>query len=933
MTDREQRLVQAVDRWLAAVEAGAPLSRAELLEEYADVRTELEDCLGSLDFIHRAAREPTAPDADSACEERFDAEPTSDPLQDTVLGDYRLKQQIGRGGMGVVYEAEQLTLQRRVAVKVLPFAAALDERRLQRFRHEAMSAAALHHPHIVPVFLVGHEKGTHFYVMPLITGQSLAHWLAGAMQEAVHRNAVAAGNAADSGRVPGKDDDQTASTADRPGFTLPDGDGRLQQLARLFAPVADALEHAHEAGIVHRDVKPSNLLLDGSGKLWLTDFGLALRADSQGLTVTGDIVGTLRYMSPEQVFGNRATVDHRSDVYSLGLSLYELIARRPAFPATSRAALIQQISQATPQSLRSSRDQVPADLCTIVEKAIARDPDDRYQTAAALAEDLRRFATGRQVTARRPTLRRRLTVWARRHHTAVTAAVVVGLLSFAGLVAGNIALAAEQQRTQTALTESQELLQEYHTTLREISGVLNRNQLYGEPAYATMIKDFADVLGTRSRILQQLAQDHPQVRESLMQHLRSVAVASWHAGDRSTARALFQQVRWLAERSVAFHRTQTRQDSSVDTLCGLLSALECLGNAERYARFDDADGQRRYEEGIELASTALQSATSPSPPPDPESRLLYWLGFLQAEKIRLYGSGADKAEATAVGDRALAGEREAADNLRRSLERAPSAVTRRRLAVVLDRIHQRASHGGQLATALEAAEEVVRLRADNCAEAFLPADVNDYCEALGRLVSTALRSRDSRRAADVNDELLRTARRGLREFGTRELREHYARACSHRLRDIGMGQRTMEDPSRLLREARRLFYRHDHQRQLMDLAVISTMVVSRLLPDESHSEAARRQAYQEMALTVRLSDDLRDDGQAARQDGEQMLQQMQTHNEQLRTLLKLDTETPTNTPADTSAGPSADTPADPSADTSADGSAGSAEPEADIVKE
>lgn len=875
MSDPQQRLMQAVDRYLESVEAGQPIPPERLLTEYADIREELSDCLSSLAFIHRAAAESSTASSAEVSEEQF-ATATEDPLLQTVLGDYRLKKRIGRGGMGVVYEAEQVTLQRRVAVKVLPFAAALDDRRLQRFRHEAMSAAALHHPHIVPVFLVGHENATHFYVMQLIDGQSLAELMARQQQQQGElESQESQQTAAPDGSDPGGADPHTVAphgdtSLGHAAFTHDDGTAdRFRQLARLFAPVADALEHAHETGIVHRDVKPSNLLLDHAGKLWLTDFGLALRADGQSLTMTGDVVGTLKYMSPEQILGNRSTVDHRSDVYSLGLSLYELLAARPAFPATRRAALVQQISYATPQPLRTVNRSVPGDLCTIVEQAIAREPQDRYQTAAAFAEDLRRFAAGTQVAARRPTLKRRLALWAQRHHKAVTVSVVTVLLMLAGLTVGNIALAAEQRRTQTALADSRELLQEYQTTLRDVSSAINRHQLYDQPVYAAMIGDFAEALSTHSRILQQLAQNNAEVRKSLLDHLRSVAVASWKSGDQPTARRLYQQVRWLAERSVLHSRKRLDQNATRTTVNGWLAAMAKLGNAERYAEFDDTDGRERFDQAIAYARKRI--------PADPDSASLrYWLGFLQAERVRLYALEPQER---------LAGFQSAADNLRRSEELNASAVTRRRLARVLKQIHDPQFRRENYETALAAVEEEVRLLADNCAQDFAIGDVQMYCDALRRLVATALRCRLSQRAADVNDELLRTARRGYEQFGTEDMRQHLARACTHRLRDIGMGHRTMDDPSILMREARRLFHRAQDRQQLVDLTVISAMVVSRLLPDDAVPVSVRRQAFFDLQQTARLADDFRPDTAVSFDDGAGMLQQMLDHNDDLKQLL------------------------------------------------
>jgi serine/threonine protein kinase len=207
------------------------------------------------------------------------------------LGDYRVLREIGRGGMGVVYEAIQVSLNRRVALKVLPFAAALDPHQLRRFQIEAQAAAQLHHTSIVPVFSVGCERGVHFYAMQFIEGRTVAALI----QERREASRPADGSA--------------RPAADRE---------YIRSVARLGIQAAEALDHAHRQGIIHRDIKPANLLVDDRGGLWVTDFGLARFVNEAGMTVTGDIVGTLRYMSPEQALSSRLVLDHRTDIYSLG---------------------------------------------------------------------------------------------------------------------------------------------------------------------------------------------------------------------------------------------------------------------------------------------------------------------------------------------------------------------------------------------------------------------------------------------------------------------------------------------------------------------------------------------------------------------------------------------------------------------------------------
>jgi serine/threonine protein kinase len=258
---------------------------------------------------------------------------TEDGLAGT-LGDFRIVREVGRGGMGVVYEAEQVSLGRRVALKVLPFAATLDPKQLQRFKNEAQAAACLQHPHIVPVYFVGCDRGVHYYAMQFIGGRPLAAVIHELRQRSGPDRAVPPpgdGPAPAGARAPGGEPTApyamlpaprrvpAAETATLAGLTTdgPAGSAAFfRGVARLGEQAAQALQHAHDMGVVHRDVKPGNLLLDECGNLWVTDFGLARVKTEASLTVTGDLVGTLRYMSPEQALAKRVVVDHRTDVYS-----------------------------------------------------------------------------------------------------------------------------------------------------------------------------------------------------------------------------------------------------------------------------------------------------------------------------------------------------------------------------------------------------------------------------------------------------------------------------------------------------------------------------------------------------------------------------------------------------------------------------------------
>jgi serine/threonine protein kinase/WD40 repeat protein/tetratricopeptide (TPR) repeat protein len=362
--------------------------------------------------------------------------PNGAPLE--RVGDYRLLREIGRGGMGVVYEAEQVSLGRHVALKVLTGQARLDARHLARFEREAKAAARLHHTNIVPVYGVGSDASLHYYVMQYIAGMGLDAVLAEMRRldpKGTHEPGTVALTVEEVARS------LSADKAESSSVTLPGQTSALSNrsetgrpywhsVAHVGVQVAEALHYAHQHGILHRDVKPSNLLLDGQGTVWVTDFGLAKANDSADLTHTGDIVGTLRYMAPERFNGQG---DVRSDVYSLGLTLYELLALRPAFNSPDRNQLIREVMDAEPQRLRQLVRGLPRDLETIVHKAIARDPNDRYASSQEMAADLRRFVEDRPIQARRISSLERFGRWCRRNP------VVAGLGG--GVIAALVAVA------------------------------------------------------------------------------------------------------------------------------------------------------------------------------------------------------------------------------------------------------------------------------------------------------------------------------------------------------------------------------------------------------------------------------------------------------------------------------------------------------------
>jgi serine/threonine protein kinase len=444
----------------------------------------------------------------------------------TQWGDYRVLREVGRGGMGVVYEAEQLSLGRRVALKVLPGQLVRDLSQRRRFEREARATAKLHHTNIVPVFGVGEHEGTAYYVMQFIQGLGLNEVLvelkrmrlatkpatarvpvdefpasnrdvsaadvarslmtgqfataqgddpevgeptlpATVAYEPVAdssspRTATPGCNGAPSGPLSLSTSSASMLSPDRSGG----GRGKVRRLtywqgvARIGLQVADALSYAHQQGVLHRDIKPSNLLLDTHGTVWVTDFGLAKANDQQNLTHTGDILGTLRYMPPEAYDGKS---DARSDVYSLGLTLYELLAFRPAFDEKDRARLVKQLTDEGPPGLRKVNPEVPRDLETIVQKAIERDPSHRYGSSTELAADLQRFLDDEPIRARQVRPTERVARWCRRNPALATAC----FLAFLGLISAVIILALSNARIRRETVQKEVALRERGEALEQ----------------------------------------------------------------------------------------------------------------------------------------------------------------------------------------------------------------------------------------------------------------------------------------------------------------------------------------------------------------------------------------------------------------------------------------------------------------------------------
>ena len=398
------------------------------------------------------------------------------------LGDFQVLREIGRGGMGTVYEAQQTSLGRRVALKILADQLVRSPKSLERFRREAKIAAGLQHTNIVPVFGFGSDESVHFYVMQYIHGRGMdevldalqgkaslgvakrysANSLATALTTGNYR-AMDLSRPAESGS--GEIDKTEAGGPDGSNLTAalietaaqnggstvrPQTDlNYYQRIAHLGSQVADALALAHSRGVLHRDIKPSNLLFDVFGDIWVTDFGLAKIEGEDDLTSTGDVLGTLRYLAPESF---RGQFDARSDIYSLGLTLYELIGRQKAFDGSDRGALVQQISQEGPVRLSRRASDVPKDLEIVVHKAIQIERSDRYASANELAEDLRRVARNEPVLARQVSALERLSRWSRRNRALSVLITSVALLLVSGIV-GSVAVSARLSQLAAARKE------------------------------------------------------------------------------------------------------------------------------------------------------------------------------------------------------------------------------------------------------------------------------------------------------------------------------------------------------------------------------------------------------------------------------------------------------------------------------------------------
>jgi tetratricopeptide (TPR) repeat protein len=375
-----------IEQFLRLYRSGEPVTVPVFAEQHPDQQEQLLELLPTLLALEGVKRDRASSGTGHAR--------VSLPKLDR-LGDFRIEGELGRGGMGVVFEAVQESLDRRVALKVVPQASLLTGNQLERFRREAQIAARLHHTNIVPVYGSGESDGYHWYAMQYLDGQSLDEW------------------------------------RQRQSELVPEGTGawrsRARFVARMGVAAASALHYAHSLGTLHRDIKPGNFLLDRDDHLWVTDFGLAKALEAEGLTHSGDLLGTLQYMAPEQFAG---IYDVRSEVYALGVTLYEMLTLSPAFRGRHRSELMELVKTQRLEPLSRVRPDVPLDLATIVGKAMAREPRDRYATAEALEQDLQAFLEDRPIQARPLSVLATTWRWCRRNRGAagLVASTAAGVL-------------------------------------------------------------------------------------------------------------------------------------------------------------------------------------------------------------------------------------------------------------------------------------------------------------------------------------------------------------------------------------------------------------------------------------------------------------------------------------------------------------------------
>ena len=515
--------------------------------------------------------------------------------------------------MGTVFEARQHSLNRVVAIKILERHVSGSAGAITRFQREAQAAAKLHHPNIVPIFAQGEESGVYFYAMEFVDGEGLNAIIARHRDRATSDTATvdlqatlplkrsgtseASGSAAETVMVrPARGDSRWVDPADsRVALTARETRDFID-IARHIAEVAGALHYAHGVGVVHRDIKPHNLLMGRDGRLRISDFGLARLAEQPGVTMTGELLGSPLYMSPEQIMGDPSRVDHRTDVYSLGATLYEWLTLSPPYPGETRERVIGLIMSAEPKAPRLLNARVPLDLETICLKAIERNPDRRYQSAMALQDDLRRFMDRIPIHARRMGATARTARFVRRHQFATLGIAALSVAVFLGYALYNKQTQMREQTEVAAAAQARadKILDIVGSLPLEVGAALKVAGGVGElvdPARQALAPTIADsvsiatpasiaLIALREYFSASMPPDWPPRNEDAGNPMLRGAFGLWQSGDLDGADSLLQEYLRLHPLHLEALQFQAELSAARSKFDAMLSAAEAMGGVQ-----------------------------------------------------------------------------------------------------------------------------------------------------------------------------------------------------------------------------------------------------------------------------------------------------------------------------------------------------------------
>lgn len=592
-------LEQIVDLFLAQIRSGYKPEISEYVKRYPDLAKEIEEVFPAIAALEEGKHLGQS-DGKVSLRERTP----------TQLGDFKIVREIGRGGMGIVYEAIQESLNRRVALKLLPRHSLLGEKQLKRFRREAELTASLHHTNIVPVFGVGENDGFYYYVMQLIDGIGLDELSQQIVLTAADSSLKKHKAVNDSFAQTGSDPFNTKQTDSTPELKQDSESEDMMRvdfekyvdspskIAILGIQAAHALQYAHDRGILHRDIKPGNLLLDRNGLLCITDFGLARAAEQSDLSKSTDVVGTLGYMAPEMF---REETCSQSDIYGLGITLYELLTKHSAIVRTNRHEMIEQIAKGSIVPPRRIDPTLSRDLETIVLKAIAPDVGHRYQKATDLAEDLNRYLENRPIRARRITPLERLWRWSRRNPAvamlsgfALTLVVLLGIIMAVGYDRERQQRKRVESSSQLAAAALDRVFERFVPSRAQLSDSANATADYSEPVLS---RESADLLAGMVQYYEQLAESTGSQHEF---HIKA-ANAQHKVGD--IYRRLGDYHSSLAAYQKSLDLYQKNPDQSNVLIIATLNNE--IGRVERYLGLRQ-DAFESHQKAIQLLEKSLK---------------------------------------------------------------------------------------------------------------------------------------------------------------------------------------------------------------------------------------------------------------------------------------------------------------------------------------